>query len=173
MVVIAGLVVLVVVDHRGWLLYPGNTLTRFDGQHVTVAYVIDGDTLAVDAPDRGRRVTHVRLWGIDTPELADPATGEPAEPMAKEAKQAAQKLAAGKRVKLTLEAHRVRGKYGRVLAFVELPGGERLGEALLRRGLAKADDRWHHRHMRRYRLIEQQARKGDRGVWGLGKSNEQ
>jgi len=165
-VVIAGLVVLAVVDHSGWLLYPGDDLARYDGQRFTVAYVVDGDTLAIKVPDRGRRTTHVRLWGIDTPELGDPDTGEPAEPGAKRAKRVAKKLAAGKRVELVLEPHRVRGQYKRLLAFMVLPDGRRLGETLLRRGLAKADGRWHHRHLKRYRLIEQQARKADRGIWG-------
>jgi len=165
LVVIGGLVALAVADRRGLFLYEGDDLTRYDGREATVRRVIDGDTLVVAIPDRREPTTTIRLWGIDAPELADPDTGEPAEPLAKQAAKLARSLATGRTVTLHLEPHRVRGNFGRILAYVELPDGSRLAEHLLKQGLATFDDRWQHEHYRRYRLIEQQAHTQNKGLW--------
>jgi len=165
-IVAGGLVALAIGDYRGFFLYEGDTLTRYNGRRTRVQYVIDGDTLVVNIPDGGEPNTHMRLWGIDAPELADPDTGAPAEPFAKKAKQAAEQLAEGEIVTLHLEPHRVRGSFGRVLAHVELPDGSRLGERLLKRGLARFEKRWRHDHYRRYGLVQQQAQTQRKGLWG-------
>lgn len=162
---IGALIALSLLDHGGWLLYAGDTMSRFDGRSATVVHVIDGDTLIVDIPDRGEATARIRLWGIDTPELAKPKRGQPAEPFAKQARDRARELAEGKTVTLELESHRTRGDYGRVLAYVRLPSGKRLAEQLLKEGLARFDDRFHHRHYRRYRVLEEQARTRNNGLW--------
>ncbi len=64
-----------------------------------------------------------------------------------------------------LEAHRLRGRYGRLLAYIVLPDGTVLNERLLSEGLAQADDRWPHRDMDRYRQLEDQAKREKRGLW--------
>jgi endonuclease YncB( thermonuclease family) len=147
------------------LLYQGDALSRYDGRSAEVTRVIDGDTLVVDLPDAGSTTTRIRLWGIDTPEMADPDTGRPAEPLAKRARQVAQQLASNKTVTLELESHRVRGDFGRVLAHVHLPDGTNLAERLLKRGLAEFDDRYRHRYFRRYRIVTQQAQTRNLGLW--------
>ena len=80
----------------------------------------------------GRRL---RLLGINAPELA--REGRPAEPLANQARQALQALLAGRQ---TVYVHNYgHDRYQRVLAEVYLePDGGHLGEALLRRGLARA-----------------------------------
>jgi endonuclease YncB( thermonuclease family) len=64
-----------------------------------------------------------------------------------------------------LEAHRTRGSYGRLLAYVELPEGGDLGAALLQAGLARADDRWPHARLDWYDRIERRARHEGVGIW--------
>ena len=98
-------------------------------QAVKLAAVTDGDSLRLRD---GRRV---RLLGINAPELA--RDGRAAEPLANLARQTLQALLAGRQ---TVYLHTYgQDRYRRVLAEVyRQPGGEHLGEALLRRGLARA-----------------------------------
>jgi micrococcal nuclease len=90
--------------------------------------VADGDTLEVRVA--GDREERVRVLGIDTPELGDCG--------ADEAAATARSLALGRRVSLTGDATQAgRDRFGRLLAYVGLPGGRDLGLELLRRGLAR------------------------------------
>ncbi len=163
--VTVAVVLLVLADRRGLLLYPGDDLQRYDGRAFMVTHVIDGDTIRVDAPDAAQRSTRIRLWGIDTPEIEHRDPPRAAEPYADQAHDMTRRLTEGKTVKLFLETHRLRGTYGRVLAYVELPDGTLLNERLLLAGLARADPRWSHRHMQRFKLMEQSAREAGVGLW--------
>jgi endonuclease YncB( thermonuclease family) len=100
---------------------------------------------------------------VDTPEPA--GRDRPAEPFADEARALTQELAAGGSVTLTLEPHRTRGSFGRLLAHVELPDGSSLNEALLAAGLARADDRWPHALVSRYARLQRAARREGLGLW--------
>jgi endonuclease YncB( thermonuclease family) len=157
---------LVLADRGGLLLYRGDDLARYDGRTFRVTRVIDGDTLDLDAPDGNDRYTRVRLWGVDTPEMARRDPPRSAEPYAQAASEFTRRLASGQTVRLTLEPHRLRGTYGRLLAFVELPDGTLLNESLLSAGLARADGRWSHRYLKRFERLEQAARQGGAGLWG-------
>ena len=75
-----------------------------------VAYVVDGDTVAVILADGTEE--RVRLIGIDTPECS-----EPAEPYALEAEAYTRSALDGRTVYLELDAEQ-RDKYGRLLAYV-------------------------------------------------------
>lgn len=94
----------------------------------TVSRVVDGDTLDV-VLSSGKR-ERVRLIGIDTPErgacYADPATAR------------ARALAQSRRVVLKGDATQAtRDRYGRLLAYVWLPGGKDLGFQLVAGGYAR------------------------------------
>jgi len=154
------------VDRAGLLLGSGGDMARYNGKTFTVVRVIDGDTLDIDAPDGSERTTRIRLWGVDTPEMAKRDPPQPAEPFAEEATALTQSLAEGRNVRLTLEEHRTRGDHGRLLAFVELPDGTLLNGALIRAGLSPADDRWSHRHIKRFDEAQRQARGEQIGLWG-------
>lgn len=74
-----------------------------------VAKVIDGDTLVLKTGQ------HVRLIGINAPELHHPVLGE--QPYGREAKEHLEKLIMGKKVRLELDVQ-THDKYGRLLAYV-------------------------------------------------------
>ncbi|WP_253949132.1 thermonuclease family protein [Mangrovicoccus sp. HB161399] len=81
-------------------------------------YVIDGDTIVIGK-------THVRLAGIDAPEMD--------QPYGRKAKTAMIALCRGHVVTAELEDH---GSYGRVVAKCFLPDGTDLSAALVEQGLA-------------------------------------
>jgi len=156
---------LMMADHFGLGLYAGDDISRYDGRVFTVTRVVDGDTLTIDGPDGSESYTRVRLWGVDTPETRKDDPPRAAEPYADEATDLTRRLVEGQRVRIILEPHRLRGDYGRLLAFVELPDGRLLNEVLLSQGLAEADGRWSHQHMERFDRVEKSARDAGRGLW--------
>jgi micrococcal nuclease len=93
-----------------------------------VTHVVDGDTLDVRIDGRG--IERVRLIGLDTPEVG--ACGASA------ATAAARRLADGRAVVLRGDVTQAtRDRYGRLLAYVWLPGGRDLGFRLLAGGHAR------------------------------------
>lgn len=81
-------------------------------------HVIDGDTIVVAR-------THIRLFGIDAPEIEDP--------YGQKAKWALVRLTKGKTVTITPCAHET---YGRMVARCTLPDGTDLSAEMTRLGLA-------------------------------------
>ena len=128
-----------------------------------MTYVIDGDTVVVrldsDEP------VHVRLIGINTPEIAH--FGKPGECFGGRAASMTRRLALGRRV--LLQAGRERhDRYGRLLAYVRVVGGpDDLERTLLTRGaahtlaIAPNIDR-----AATYAQLEATARRAGRGLWG-------
>ncbi len=114
--------------------------------------------------DDGERV-HVRLIGIDTPEVSH--SGGPSECFGAAAARMTRSLALDRRV--TLEPGRERhDRYGRLLAYVGVAGGpDDLELTLLARGAARTlaippnTDR-----ASAYAAQERAARSAGRGLWG-------
>jgi micrococcal nuclease len=93
----------------------------------TVTYVVDGDTVHVAVAGRDERV---RLIGIDTPEVGQCDSAK--------ATALARRLAQGRPVTLVGDATQAtRDRYGRLLAYVVLPGGRDLGYQELARGYGR------------------------------------
>ena len=160
------LIALIIADRSGWLLVPNiDDMSAYHGLQAQVVRVIDGDTIEIKHPDalHDRPVTRIRLWGLDCPESAKP--DRPADPFADQATRRTRSLATDGIVTLTLESHRTRGTFGRVLAHVELSDGSSLNEALLSAGLAVADERWPHSLLGRYAQLERAAKRAGLGVW--------
>jgi micrococcal nuclease len=91
-----------------------------------VTRVVDGDTVVVKI---GQQAERVRLLGIDTPEVGTCYSSE--------ATTLAKKLTLNRLV--TLRGDRSQGRrdrYGRLLAYVQVPGGKDAGRELLRAGRA-------------------------------------
>lgn len=94
----------------------------------TVTHIVDGDTL--DVRLTSGRTERIRLIGIDTPERGVCYFSQ--------ATARARQLAMSKRVVLRGDASQdTRDRYGRLLAYVWLPGGKDLGYQLIAGGFAK------------------------------------
>lgn len=167
LVVIIILIVFVIADRQGWLLVEkSDEWTRYEGHTFNVARIVDGDTIEIEVYDmlERRPTTKVRLWGIDCPEVAHP--GYPnADPWGEEATAFMKDILIGSVVTVHLESSRVRDKYDRLLAHLDLPDGRRVNVLLLEAGLAEADDRWPHGELDRYERAERTAKTNDRGLW--------
>jgi micrococcal nuclease len=136
---------------------------KYHKKTFTAAGVIDGDTIDIDVPDGKYDRTRIRLWGIDTPETKHPETG--VMYFGPQASDFTKKLTLGKQVTVYLEEHRTRGKFGRLLAYVQLPDGKFLNKVLLTEGFAYADLRFRHSFYNRYRQLEAAARSQRKGLW--------
>jgi endonuclease YncB( thermonuclease family) len=94
----------------------------------TVTHVVDGDTL--DVRLTSGKTERIRLIGIDTPERGVCFTSQ--------ATTRARQLAMSKRVVLRGDATQAtRDRYGRLLAYVWIPGGKDLGYQLVAGGYAR------------------------------------
>lgn len=134
-------------------------------EEVRVERVVDGDTIRVRL---GEGSQPVRLLGIDTPETHRPGT--PIECGGAEASASMTRLARpGSVVSLEPDPGQDRvDRYGRLLAYVRLPGGRLAEEEQLRAGWAEAYV-YAGRPVSRYaafRGAEGEARAARRGVWG-------
>jgi micrococcal nuclease len=132
---IAAILIAVAVTHGcggGGSSEPSGPLTA------KVTHVVDGDTIDVRMPDGDEE--SVRYIGMDTPETVKPDT--PVQCGGPEAHEVNEQLVGGRTVTLHFDAER-RDVYGRLLAYVYLPGAGRGGHPLfvnaelVRRGLAR------------------------------------
>ena len=129
-----------------------------------MANVVDGDTIDIDIADRQYDSTRIRLWGIDTPETKSEKYG--VMYFGPEAAGFARELALGKEVSVYLDVGKhSRGKYGRLLAYVQLPDGRFLNEVLVSEGFAYADLRFRHSLYNKYKQLEASARSAKKGLW--------
>jgi len=126
---------------------------------VAVSQVVDGDTLRLKD---GRLV---RFIGINTPELA--RKGNPAEPLAKKARQMLESIIekSSRTVGLRFGVER-KDRYGRTLAHVYLTNGASAEAQMLSTGMAAQivvpPNVWSREC---YRAAEQIARQTEKGVW--------
>lgn len=136
---------------------------------VTVARTVDGDTLELANPVKGR--TTLRLVGIDTPESAIP--GEEPQPLGNEAAAFTERRLEGKQVKLSIAPDSV-DPYDRLLGNVRLPGDPRLhAEAVLDEGLGQTlfyDPNTQPRD--KFTAIQETARQRGAGIWGLSQAKK-
>jgi micrococcal nuclease len=140
-----------------------NDLEKYHAGTFTVVNVVDGDTIDIDIPDGQYEHTRIRLWGIDTPETKNPKVG--VMYFGPEAAEFATELTLRKNVTVYLEEHSTRGKYGRLLAYVQLPDKRFLNEVLLTEGFAYADLRFRHSLYNRYKQLDASARSLKKGLW--------
>jgi len=121
-----------------------------------VTKVIDGDTIVLEDGE------HVRYIGMDTPEKGRPYYGE--------AKRENERLVKGKTVKLEYDVGKT-DRYGRTLAYVYVD------EIFVNAELVK--DGYavlltvppNVKHVDEFRALQEGARKGKRGIWGLAPSD--
>jgi micrococcal nuclease len=136
---------------------------KYHKKTFTVVKVVDGDTLDINIPDGKYNHTRIRLWGVDTPETKHTNIG--VMYFGQEASDFTTKSALGKQVTIYLDEIDTRDKYNRLLAYIKLPNGRFLNEALLSEGFAYADTRFHHSFYNRYKQLEAAARSQKKGLW--------
>ena len=127
--------------------------------HATVTRVVDGDTLRARVAGKSESV---RLLGIDAPEVgAGGAAGATAEIRALTSRPTVVLVGDRSQAK--------RDRYGRLLAYVTLPGGSDLGERLVAGGHAAVYVYGGKPFARAagYRAAEAMAKTHQRGQWGL------
>lgn len=129
---------------------------------IKVSKVIDGDTIVVDID--GRQI-HVRLIGINSPELTDKRTQ--VNCLAQKAKEEAQKLLAGQSV--YLEKDPTQGnydKYNRLLAYVFLSKDTNFNKLMIENGYAyEYTYRLPYKYQKEFKTAQSEARSAQRGLW--------
>lgn len=142
----------------------GNSEEAASPRQVSVTRVTDGDTVKVRPAIDG--IDDVRLLGVDTPEKYGP---DGPQPLAEEAAIFTEEaLGRGAwRVELRFDVEKV-DQYGRLLAYVHLPDGRMLNEALISDGYAQvATFPPNTKQRERFEAAQEEARRRDIGIWGL------
>lgn len=121
-----------------------------------VQKVIDGDTLTLVNGE------HVRLIGIDSPELHHPEL--PVQRFSREAADFMQKILNGQNVTLEIIPGGERDVYHRLLAYV-YAGKTMLNEEMIRNGYAFAYGKAAHPRLTQFMALENEARRSHRGLW--------
>ncbi len=164
-VLVVAVVACVVVCKRSVNAPPrGGDWAHYHDKTFRVTRVVDGDTLDINVPDRDKPVTRVRLWGVDTPEVAHGRQKE--MHFGPEAEEFARSTLLDRDVHIVLTRRRTRGKFGRLLAYVFLKRGERMfNEMLIEEGYAYADLRFDHPYYKQFKAMEKRARRVGVGLW--------
>jgi micrococcal nuclease len=132
------------------------------GQYKMVR-VVDGDTIVVDYHGKHEKV---RLLCVNTPESVHPDKKQNI-PMGKTASRYTQKKLIGKFVDLEFGIKKLRGNYGRLLAYVFVDG-QNLNLDLVRQGLSPYYTKYgrSQKYDAEFRAAEKQARKEKLNIWG-------
>ena len=141
-----------------WLSAPSKA-----GDQYQVLRVVDGDTIVIDYQGRSEKV---RLLCVDTPESVHPDAKQNI-PMGQVASQYTKDRLSGKYVDIELEGDRIRGNYGRLLAYV-IVDGVNFNLELVRQGLSPYYTKYGHsqRFDAEFRAAEKKARDAGLGIWG-------
>jgi micrococcal nuclease len=134
----------------------------FAGQYQVVR-VVDGDTIVIRYNGKYEKV---RLLCVDTPESVHTDKKQNI-PMGKVAARYTQKKLIGKSVDLEFELKRLRGNYGRLLAYVFV-NGQNLNLDLVRQGLSPYYTKYgkSEKYNAEFRAAERKARKEKLNIWG-------
>ncbi len=128
-----------------------------------VIRVVDGDTIVIGYNGKHEKV---RLLCVNTPESVHPDKKQNI-PMGKVASKYAQKKLLGKYVDLEFEGNRLRGNYGRLLAYVFVDR-RNFNIDLVRQGLSPYYTKYgkSQKYDSEFRAAEKQARKDRLNIWG-------
>ena len=129
---------------------------------VTVARVVDGDTIIVDINGKNEKI---RLIGVDTPETVDPR--KPVQCFGKEASVFTKNLLEGKQIRLEGDSSQGdRDKYGRLLRYVFLPDGTFINKEIIAQGYGhEYTYRTPYHYRTDFKTAERNAREKKQGLW--------
>ncbi len=127
-----------------------------------VIRVVDGDTIVVNYKGKPEKV---RLLRVNTPESVHPDKQQNI-PMGKVASDYTKKRLNGKYVDLEFEGP-IRGRYGRLLAYVLVDGGN-FNQELVRKGFSPYYTKYglSEKYDQEFREAERYARKNRLNIWG-------
>jgi micrococcal nuclease len=151
-----------------------NTAEADPGQMIEAEVVshVDGDTVRVrivNPPAPLNLVETIRMLGVDTPETVHPS--RQVEVFGKEASDFTKVRLLGKNVYLAFDWD-LRDRYNRLLAYIYLADNVNSGglvchnAELVREGYAHAYTRFAFQFAVEFRVLEQEARREQRGLWG-------
>ena len=126
---------------------------------------VDGDTVYVKIENPPSGINHIekiRMIGVDTPETVDPR--KPVQYFGKQASNFTKKRLLGKTVYLAFDWN-LRGKYGRLLAYIYLPDGSCHNADLIREGYGHAYIKFPFQFLDEFRELEKYAREHKNGLW--------
>lgn len=128
-----------------------------------VIRVVDGDTIVVDFQGKPEKV---RLLCVNTPESVHPDQKQNI-PMGKVASNFTKTKISGKHVGLEFEGTRIRGKYGRLLAYVILDG-QNFNLELVKQGLSPYYTKYgrSQKYDGEFKEGERFAQKNQLNIWG-------
>ena len=132
-----------------------------------VVRVVDGDTIHVELDGRREKVRYI---GVDTPESVKPGT--PVQCFAKRASAFNERLVAGEKVRLVLDAEE-RDRYGRLLAYVYRRRDNLFVNATLVTGgyAVPLTIPPNVAHAKEFRILAATARRKGRGLWSSCRSS--
>jgi micrococcal nuclease len=163
--IIAVLVIIaisVALDRLGYFKYDGDDWKQFDQKSWFVSHVVDGDTVVIRDP--AGKETHVRLLGIDAPELHRDGSDRP-DYWARESANHLKDRIEGKKAIIRLEETQTRDRYGRLLAYLYVSDTDNLNLDLVSTGQVYADRRFYHTFSGPFDTAENGARTQKRGLW--------
>jgi len=132
------------------------------GQYKVIR-IVDGDTIVIQYDGKYEKV---RLLCVNTPESVH-SDKKQNIPMGKVASKYTQKKLTGKYVNLEFEIKKLRGHYGRLLAYVFVDG-QNFNIDLVRQGLSPYYTKYgkSEKYDSEFRAAEKQARKEKLNIWG-------
>jgi len=143
---------------------PVDDRIKYHGKSFKVINIVDGDTVDIDIGDGDYDHTRIRLLGVDTPEVGNPKYQ--AMYFAPEATEFVTELALDKEVTVIIDTiSDVRGRYGRLLAYLKLADGRVVNEELVRKGFGYADLRFAHSDYDKYVAGQDEAIAAKIGLW--------
>lgn len=126
--------------------------------------VVDGDTMVVNI---GGHAATIRLIGIDTPEVVDPR--KPVQCFGREASDEGKRLLTNADVYLETDPLKKSpyDLYGRILAYLKLPGGIFYNEYMIENGFAREYTFNHERysHQDEFKKAQAAAENAKTGLW--------
>jgi micrococcal nuclease len=126
-----------------------------------VAYVVDGDTIAVNMDGREEKV---RMIGLDTPETKKP--NSPVECFGMAASDYAHKLMDDQSIRLESDPINTnRDRYDRLLRYVYLRDGRLVNSEMIKQGYGFAYLSFPFTKADEFRQYQKEARETNRGLW--------
>lgn len=144
-----------------WISYAEQLAARDQPGLYSVAYFVDGDTIAVNMDGK---VEKVRLVGVDTPETHKPKT--PVQCYGPAAADFTKSFIGRQRVRLVADSLSTdRDRYDRLLRYVYLPDGTNLDEKLIQEGYGFYYPYFPFTKAGQFAADEQVAMSAHKGLW--------